>query len=246
MKTRTTIKSLSILICSAIMAFGLISCDRYCMEGNGRIESEYRVVSDFNAIENSTSFDVKISYDTTTSIRVDADENLLEYINTTVRDGRLVIESDNGQCVKSYSSALINIKMPELQRVELYGSGSMDIYSFNCSNITIKNTGSGDIEVREMLAGKISAILSGSGDIYLDGNADEVNYSVSGSGDINAFDMEAKDGIVKNSGSGDVSCHVTNTLDVTLTGSGDVVYSGPSTLDVTKEDSGSGDIYQRD
>lgn len=228
------------------MVIGLNGCDRYCMEGNGKIKSEYRVVSDFNSIENSTSFDVKITYDTITSIRVDADENLLESINTSVRNGNLIIDSDNDQCVKSYSSVLINVRMPQLERIELNGSGSLDAYNFNCSDLIIKNTGSGDIDIRELSTNKITMILTGSGDLYLDGMATEADYSVSGSGDINGFDLKAENATIKSSGSGDVSCYVYNHLGVTLSGSGDVVYAGPSTLIVDKEVSGSGDIYKRD
>lgn len=245
MKTRTTVRSLSVLISSAILAFGFTSCDRYCMEGNGKIESEYRVVADFNSIENNTSFDIKISYNANTEIRVDADENLLEYINTTVRDGKLVIDSDNDQCIKSYGSVLVNIQIPELEGVELNGSGSIDIYSFNCTNFTVRNTGSGDIEIRELSADKVNTALTGSGDVYLDGTAGETSFSVSGSGDINGFDLKVTDAIAKNSGSGDIFCYATNTLDATLTGSGDIVYTGPTTLTVTKKDSGSGDVYER-
>jgi hypothetical protein len=246
MKIRTKMKTLSNFLIATLMVFGLNACDRYCIEGSGKIESEYRVVSDFSSVENNTSFDVKITYDTITSIRVDADENLIDLIKTSVRDGNLIIDSDNDQCVKSYRNVLINIHIPLLEKIELNGSGSVDIYSFNCSNFVVKNTGSGDIDIRELTTNDLTLVLSGSGDVYMDGTAQEANYSVSGSGDINGFDMKVENATVKNSGSGDISCYVNNNLDVKLSGSGDVVYAGPSTLVINKEDSGSGDIYKRD
>jgi hypothetical protein len=246
MKISKELKTLSNLLVAIIMVIGLNACDRYCMEGNGKIESEHRVVTDFSSIENNTGFDIKVTYDSVTSIRVDADENLMDLINTSVRNGKLIVDSDDGQCVQSYSSVLINIHTPELERIELNGSGSFDVYSFNCPDLTIRNTGSGDIEIRNLITEDITAILSGSGDVYLDGTGIEARYSVSGSGDINGFDMKVSNATVKNSGSGDVSCFVYDNLDVTLSGSGDVIYAGPSTLLIVQDDSGSGDIYERD
>jgi hypothetical protein len=240
------IKTLSKIMLLTTTIIGFVACDRYCLEGNGKIKSEYRVVSEFTGVENNTSFDVKITNDTVFSIRVDADENLLESINTSVRDGNLIIEGENGQCIDSYSGALIDIRMPELEMAELNGSGSMDVFNFDCSSLVVKNTGSGDMEIRSLSVNELTVILSGSGDIFLDGTAAEVHYSLSGSGDIEGFDLKVDDCFVKNSGSGDVICFVYNHLDIDLTGSGDVVYAGPSTLIVDKKNSGSGDIYERD
>jgi hypothetical protein len=238
--------TLSKILLFTLLLIAMVACDQYCMEGNGTVKSENRVVSEFTAVENNTSFDVRITYDTVFSIRVDADENLLESINTYVRDGNLIIESNNDRCLNSSSSVLINIHMPEIERIELNGSGSMDAINFNCSSLAIKNGGSGDIEVRTLNTNQLTVISSGSGDVLMDGACLEAHYSLSGSGDINGFDMKTDDCVVKNSGSGDVFCLVYNNLKVDLTGSGDVVYSGPSTLAIDENNSGSGDIYKRD
>jgi len=232
-----------ILIVASLFIFG--ACENKCIEGNGDIESEYRVVSEFNAIENTTSFDVRITNDSTYSMRVEADENLLEYVTTTVRDGVLIIGRDNDYCVRSSSAVYIEIYAPRLEKAELTGSGSIDANGYNCSEFLVRNSGSGDINIRGLIADKLSAVITGSGDIYLDGAASEAKYTLSGSGDINAFSLKSNNCKVASSGSGDVNCHAYFQLEITLSGSGDVEYSGPTTLEPVINNSGSGSVYKR-
>lgn len=234
-----------ILIASSLFIIG--ACENKCIEGNGNIKSEYRVVSEFDAIENTTSFDVKISSDSSYSIRVEADENLLEYVTTTVRDGVLIIgrANEHDYCVRSSSGVYIEIYAPSLEKVELTGSGSIDANGYTCSELLVRNTGSGDIDVRSLITNNLSAIITGSGDIYIDGAASEAKYTLSGSGDINAFSLKSNNCKVASSGSGDVNCNAYYQLEIVLSGSGDVEYSGPATLEPVIHDSGSGSVYKR-
>jgi hypothetical protein len=234
------------MLFTAVMLIGLTACNDMfnCLDGNGKLRSEYRVVAEFYGVENKTSFSVKITHDSIYSVRVDADENLLEKINTFVRGDNLIIESDNDRCINAQKDILVDIHMPDLNNIILTGSGNIDAYDFYGTNLEALNTGSGDIEIRNLTVDNVNFNVTGSGSISVYGKTAMANYYLSGSGEINANTLEAGQCIAKNSGSGDIFCNVLNVLNVTLSGSGDVIYSGSPSL--TKTDTGSGEIRKRD
>jgi hypothetical protein len=103
-------------------------------------------------------------------------------------------------------------------RTEIKGSSSLDL--IQVSQADIKITGSGSVSI-ENLCGNLSGTISGSGNItILDGNAEEVDVSVSGSGDLVAG-ITAKIARLSLSGSGTII--VAHVLDESIeqkTGSG--------------------------
>lgn len=221
------------------------SCEIFdCIEGNGILKSEQRLVAEFVGVENSTSFDVEIMQDSTFSVEVIADENILPYIDTYVRSGNLRIETNYSYCIRS-SYARIEIHMPAVDYVELSGSGDIDVYDVDGNHLDIKNSGSGDININNTyLISTLNIDLSGSGDVTAYGKAHMGNYHLAGSGDILADDMQVELCYVTSSGSGDVYCFAYDLLNVTIGGSGDVIYKGsPETVEF--DDNGSGDLIER-
>jgi hypothetical protein len=90
--------------------------------------------------------------------------------------------------------------------------------------------------------GDLDASISGSGMIRLQGTADEIDGSVSGSADLDLARVAARRATVRVSGSGDVVVQVTESLDAEVSGSGDVRYLG--TPRVEARTSGSGSVHR--
>ncbi len=77
------------------------------IKGNGVTKKESRQVSDYTSLSSSGSMDVHISYGNSNSITVEADENLLPYIETIVEDGKLLIRSKKNININSRSKMII-------------------------------------------------------------------------------------------------------------------------------------------
>ena len=73
------------------------------IKGNGQVKKETREVSAFASLLSRGSMNVEISYGNSNKITVEADENLLPYIETTVEDGKLTIKSKNHVNIKTNS-----------------------------------------------------------------------------------------------------------------------------------------------
>ena len=61
------------------------------IKGNGEVKKETRELNSFTSLASQGSMNVQISYGNSNSVTVEADENLLPYIETKVEDGRLMI-----------------------------------------------------------------------------------------------------------------------------------------------------------
>ncbi len=213
------------------------------VKGNGKMKTITRNVGDYDEISIAGFFDVELVKGREGPITIEGEENLLEYIETTVKNNRLKIYVEDGINLKPSSNKGIVITVPfdEIEGVALAGSGDvMTKDTITAMDFEAKLSGSGDLTL-EVIATNVEASLAGSGDITLNGTAEYFEASVAGSGDMAAYDLNAKNVEVSVSGSGDAEVYCTEFLKARVVGSGDVSYRG----NPKKEDSkvvGSGDI----
>ncbi len=215
------------------------------IEGNGQIKKQTRSVSNYTAISSSGSWDVMIAYGESNSVEVEGDENLLEYIETKVEDGKLSIKSTKNVNLRSKNKITIYVSATRLTGVSLSGSG--DIIGqgkfFNDGNGDFKISGSGSIKLSFNKYKSVEVSVSGSGNIHLSGSSDIVNAHISGSGNADCADLIANDVTAHISGSGNVKVFANTSVDASISGSGNVYYKGGAT-DVKSHKSGSGRIVR--
>lgn len=73
--------------------------------------------------------------------------------------------------------------------------------------------------------------ITGAGDFSLDGDRqDLLDIHITGTGNVSAFEMEAKDCIIRISGAGNCEVNVSDNLDVIVSGVGNIFYLGQPAL----------------
>ncbi len=214
------------------------------VRGNGNVVTIERSVGEYDQIASAGWFDVVLVDGKEGTITLKGEENLLEYIKTEVKDGKLVIKKEKGVNLQSSgwkNGIEITIPVEEINAVKLSGSG--DVVSkttLKADTFKASLAGSGDVDLK-VAAEEFKASLSGSGDMVLSGSARYFSVSVAGSGDIKAFDLEADVVEANVSGSADLKVTANQEIKARIAGSGDITYKGnPGKID-TKA-SGSGDI----
>ena len=90
----------------------------------------------------------------------------------------------------------------------------------------------------------IDAKITGSGDMKLSGNVENLEVKVSGSGDFEGYSLEAANVEVYVSGSGDAQVTANSSIKARVNGSGDVRYKGNPERNDTKV-MGSGTIKKQ-
>lgn len=214
------------------------------IKGNGNTVTIERSVGDYDKVALAGWYDVELVDGKEGELTLTGESNLLEYIKTEVKDGKLTIKTKKGANLKPSNwneGILITVPVEEISAVALSGSGDIvgkTVLKSNSFKTSI--SGSGDITL-EIEAESVNASMSGSGDINLSGKATDFDVSVSGSGDIRAYDLNADFVEAQVSGSADIKVTANEMLKARVSGSGDISYKGnPKKIDT--KSSGSGNI----
>ena len=228
------LKQLSILILSITLLLNLSACD--CIEGEGPIRTENRSIDDFNGIDLDIAANVIITKSDEFSFKIQAQENLHDFIMTRVEGGNLHIYVKEN-CINSRGIE-IYISMPEIQELEVGGSGNITLEDhFESKRIYMTVSGSGDIEA-DVTADKIECEINGSGSIELYGNTKKLKIGIRGSGDVEALRLAAEDVYIGIYGSGNSRVFAEDFLEVYIAGSGTVKYKGRPDIDSDIDGSG--------
>ncbi|MBP8960378.1 MAG: DUF2807 domain-containing protein [Bacteroidales bacterium] len=206
--------------------------------GNGNVVTKERPAPYFDGVRVSTGIDVYLSQGDKESIKVEADENLHEYIVTEVKGGILNVYFDNVS-IRSAKTKKVYVTIKNVRSLKTSSAG--DIIGetpIRCEYISLSSSSAGDITL-ELYAKYVDIEISSSGNIKLKGEADTLNASLSSAGDLNAFDFKVKEAKINVSSAGDAEIYVTNKLIANVSSAGDVVYDGnPEYLDARSSSAG--------
>ena len=239
MKTK---KYLSLII-PFLIAVVMVSCENSawnCLRGNGIIEKETRDLQEYNGVVTEGEFEVYYVPDSVYQVILETDENLMPYIRTRVSGSTLIVDNGTRKCLRSEQPIRIYVHLPEINLMTLVGSGLISAEAVNASELTLSIEGSGVIDVAGINVLDLSVLITGSGDVKLYGETDNADYTITGSGTIDAKNVTADNCVAEISGSGSIYCNVVTRLNALISGSGSVFYRG--TPSVSTQISGSGEV----
>ena len=243
MKTNNTIINQGLFLLTILMLAVSSGCDVFGERGNGKVSSETRSVSSFNAIDVSGAFEVYITQGTTQAVIVETDENLQKLIKTRVEDNTLHIETS--ESISHSTCMKIHLTVTELKKIDI--SGAVDIRTENkltVPDLFIDGSGAADAKM-ELAVQKLKIDCSGGSKFTLSGTAGEVRLDASGAVDLLAYDLVAESVYLEISGAGKAEINVTKVLDAEISGAGSVRYKGHPEK-VMENVSGAGSIKRAD
>jgi len=226
-----------ILILGAVVSsFAFTGCffPGPCIQGYGPVMYEIRELEDFTAVSNTESFEVRVTLSDTFGVEVEAQENLMNIIETYVSGSTLIVKTKNETCISSAAPVVVYVSLPELEEVRNTGSGRLsadriDTYQFECVN-----TGSGRISIDSIFADEASLKNSGSGQLFVTASyVDEMHMTQTGSGTVDAgIIYGADDFSINHTSSGKVYGTLLDgvEVDARLTGSGRIELIGDAVV----------------
>lgn len=235
-------------VIAAILAFlsipALAGAQRWEMvRGNHHVVSKERNIEPFTGLKVSSGIDVYLTQGNNTSVTLEADENLHDYIITEVRNGILNVYSEAN--IRDAERKRAYITMKEINSLRTTSAGDIIGESpIKAGKLELSASSAGNIKI-DVTATEIHLDISSSGDITLNGEAGMLEADLSSAGDLNAYDLEVKEADVSVSSAGDADIHVTDKITARASSAGDINYRGnPKYVDA--HSSSAGGIHRRD
>lgn len=223
-----------------VLFLGILTfVDEIFVEGNNDIQKESRGAAGFDAIASSGDYKVIVKHSDTYSVLVKAESNLLSYIETEVVDNTLKIRTRGVHCLLQNSPIEIFITTPVLEDLFLSGSGMITTGSFVSDRFNITISGSGDIDTK-INTGFMKANVSGSGNIFLEGDVKVGRFLIAGSGKIKSYQSKQRNCEAVIFGSGHIYVNTLETIDARISGSGKILYINHPII--SKSIYGTGDV----
>ena len=217
----------------------LSSCDN-CLEGNGKMATRKAKFTEITSINLSLSADVKLVADSTGTVTIEGESNLIEAIVLEQTGTKLRITSE--PCISSNKPITITIPMKLVSELQINGSGSIKSSGkMSASDLELGINGSGDIDI-DVNATNVKSKINGSGNIILKGASQRHKIDVNGSGSLEAENFPTGNVAININGSGDCKVMATTALSVDIKGSGSVYYSGAP--DISSDIKGSGSLQK--
>jgi hypothetical protein len=236
-------KSILLLMSVCVMILGSTSLQAQKWQkvrGEGPAVKQDRDGGKFNEIHTHGSFNVEITDGATNSVKVEAQQNLQQYIEVENRGGELHIRNKEGYNIQPDGEITIYVTAPSLKGIYLAGSGNVkSTNQLNGSDVfEIKSAGSGNVTI-DIETASLKTSIAGSGNVTLKGKTSDLEGKIAGSGNIRAKDLQSANTSVQISGSGNAEVVATQKLNTNIAGSGDVKYWGNASVDSKVRGSGS-------
>lgn len=235
-----TSKTIAAIVLAIMLAMSISSCVK-CDRANdfaqgvekgfrdsgkwGKVIEKELDLKDFKCIATQSNVDIIYTQGDEFKVTVKGNENAIsEYVMEVTPEGTFIAKSNSS--LNSLPTIQAYITAPTIESIELTGSGDIDIREVaNVEDLSVLNTGSGDIYIHDLTCNSLTVKGEGSGDIKFGKlAAEQINGSTIGSGDIDFKHASCTgNATLQTAGSGDID--------------GDI-----KAVNISAESQGSGDI----
>jgi len=212
------------------------------IHGDGNVKTETRSVTAFTGVDVSGGLDITVKQDSSTSVTIETDANLQQYILTRVEDGVLHIYQENNTSLDPTKGIVIHISNPSFSSFE--ASGACDIHGENkiqhTGEINLHATGASNIEL-DLSAPKVTSELSGASGVKLSGTTKDLDIDASGASHAKCYELLTENANADLSGASSANIFASVKITGEATGASDLTYKG-SAATVTVNTSGAGSV----
>ncbi len=239
-KNRYAMNKTLFKLSTLVLFFTLSSCFLDGVKGNRNVITQDRTISsDFDAIHVSYGIQVELTMGATTSLTVEADENLHDIIRTEVEDGVLRIYAEKN--IFSSKKRKVYLSATEINEIKATSGASVRSENNIKSEDMIVKTTSGANVTLEIEAVNVSCSSTSGSNIRLKGTAEKLVASSTSGANLSAKNLEVKVCEAKATSGSVMSVNATQELDARATSGGNISCSGNPEI-VKKSSSSGGNI----
>lgn len=230
-------KNLFLIITSALI---LSSCTfNLGTKGNGNIVSQERAISEsFNKISANSGIDVYLTKGTDARIIVETDENLQQFIETEVKNGKLEITTSKK--IGWSKAKKVYVTFIDLNEIQAASGASIVSNSLiKSENLSLNSSSGGELEIEVFSKALVAQTSSGS-EIKVRGKSSSFSANASSGSEIDAKELQTIEAKVQASSGADIKLQVRDKLTAQASSGAEIQYYGnPLSVDANKSSSGS-------
>lgn len=218
------IKNIVLFVLSLIFFYG---CDKSpkvnssdAFYGSGKIVSQTRDVEECSGLTVQNIGEIYLTHDNTQSIRIEADDNIIDQVISGKENNALVIGLKNG----SYSNVTLRayVSLKTIESITITGAGK----------VTAQNS---------LICDNLNIVINGAGNVNIMGSGNYMYCFINGAGNVMAKDFSIPKCTAMVNGAGNITITATEALNATVNGAGNIFYYG-NPPDVTTSITGVGQI----
>ena len=169
MKSRSTIIIVPLILlsmaCLAVSGLGKV------VRGSGKVASETRPVSGFDQISACCGMQLILTQGEIESLEIEADDNLLPEIVSTVSGGKLTIrfkDTNGGTQYRPTQPIRLTVSAIHIRDLEISGGGSLEAAKIDTNRLDIDLSGGSQARTGSITADTVGVIVSGGGDFSVE------------------------------------------------------------------------------
>lgn len=210
------------------------------IKGNGEVVSEDRTISsNFSEIIVQQGIQVYLTQGNSTSLKIEADENILDILRTEVKNNQLKIYFDKN--VYKASSKNVYVTANNITKIETSSGAAVKTENTIDTKSLNLDSSSGSYIKIYVNADNISSSSSSGAGIHIYGKSKQFSASASSGSSIDADKLETINTTAQASSGANINVNVTGKLTANASSGGDIDYEGSPTQ-VNKNTSSGGSI----
>jgi Fe-S cluster biogenesis protein NfuA len=236
-----------LLFFSLLLSVVFCSCNFYGerIRGNGDIKSETRSAKDFSAVSVSSNMELHVTQGTPYAVRIETDQNLMQYIDVRTNGHELQIGVKNNYNLDPSGKINVYVTAPEFK--SLKASGACHLYSdgklSSKDGVYFDVSGASEAKI-DVNAPTIEVELSGASSINFKGETKTLRIDGSGASEVKCYDLMAETVDVDLSGACNAEVFASVKLKAGASGASNVHYKGAASVD--QNTSGASSVQKAD
>ncbi len=218
-----------------------------CFTSTGEIVHEERSVDEFDSIEINNNVNLFISKDSIRKVVVEAGENIITNIITSVENKQLTIRNENTcNWVRSYNKPInVYVSTPYLYKIYYNSSGNVNsLNTLEFDSLKLEAWGGcGTIELDVDIFLGYFYLQLGTSDVHLEGSCGIASMVTGDFGFLDARELQTGFVFIASRSSNDCYVHVVQGLNATIESIGNIYYYG-SPKEITTTINGPGSVIQ--
>ncbi|MEO7982953.1 MAG: head GIN domain-containing protein [Bacteroidota bacterium] len=199
------------------------------IRGNGSIKTETRTTGTFSSIDVGGNIEVYLKQDSIRSVRVEADENLMQYILVRTDGDELVVEPKDGYNLSGSKDIKVYISSPFFKKLHASGaSGITGETQLTGERIDIEVSGASNARL-DIKTPKVSAEISGASSVVLKGQTKDLSVEVDGASHAKCFELLSENADIDVSGASSAEVFASVNLKADASGASHIRYKGAAT-----------------